>query len=878
MRKAFKYRLYPSEEQHEALTGQLREACSLYNAAKQERDDAWKTCRIAINYYDQANQLKELRSLGLTGLANYSCCQDVLRRVDKTYKAFFARVKRGEQPGFPRYKSARRYDSITVPSYGDGCKLLDNGRLRIQGAGEIKVKLHRSIEGKIKTVAIKREADRWFVVFSVECDAQPLPLSTDAVGIDVGLDSFATLSDGSEIDNPRYYRKAETGLRRYQRMVARRKKGSNRRRKAVRFLQRAHIHVRNQRADFLHNVSRGLVNKYGAIAVEDLNVKGLAGGMLAKSVHDAGWSMFLFLLLYKAASAGRQVIKVDPRGTSQTCLCGAHVSKTLADRWHKCPACGLSAARDHVSAQVILQRAGTRPSGANVCVAFDATNAVHRQSRRASFYRVNSRQGFSYNECSSRRHTVFVCARRLPKSWKVGIRVTSSRKSILVLEDEAVLRESVCQYLSVCGYEARGVGPCKEVRAVIREIQPAAAILDYLLPDGTALDVIRMLHELDPLMPVIVLTGYASIDIAVQAVKSGAEQFVTKPIELHALGSILERALQDREAASRRAVSIRATPHESYVDPFVGSSSAIQSLKQQACRISATDCSVLILGETGSGKGVLANWLHHNSKRHKHPIVDLNCAGLAKELLENELFGHEKGAFTGALSAKTGLLEYSNFGSLFLDEIGDMDLQVQSKLLKVIEEKRFRRLGDFRERQTDVRLISATHHNITSLVQEKKFRSDLYFRIATVVLRVPSLSERTEDIIPLTERLLRQLAVAHDREALELTPEATKALQIHSWPGNIRELRNVLERAVLLCPDRAISHKDITFDDYGAPVQVSELSLTLREVQAKHIKRVLERELGDVDRAAASLDVPRSTLYQKIRALHLKTTGGQDDS
>lgn len=367
MRFAFKYRCYPTKAQAEFLAGELRDACSLYNAAKQERDDAWKTCRKSINYNDQANQLKAMRADGCLTLANFSCCQDVLRRVDKTYKAFYARVKRGEKPGFPRYRSARRYDSITFPSYGDGCRLLDNGKLRMQGAGHIKVKLHRPVEGAIKTVTIKREAGRWYAVFSVECEASPLPSTDRAIGIDVGLNSFAVLSSGEEIPNPRHYRKAEARLRCAQRKVARRKnKRSNRRRKAVRELQRAHTHVRNQRLDFQHKLSRQLVNEYGVIAVEDLNVKGLAGGMLAKSVHDAGWSMFVAMLVYKAEDAGRRVVKVNPRGTSQTCMCGAHVPKTLADRWHDCPACGLSLGRDHASAQIILSRAGNPPSGANV--------------------------------------------------------------------------------------------------------------------------------------------------------------------------------------------------------------------------------------------------------------------------------------------------------------------------------------------------------------------------------------------------------------------------------------------------------------------------------------------------------------------------------
>ena len=357
VRKSFKYRIYPNKAQTEALTYQLLEACDLYNCALEERIGAYRVCRKSINYYDQAGQLKQMRAEGLIGVANFSCCQDILRRLNKAFKAFFGRIKRGERPGFPRFKSSRRYDSLTFPSYGDGCKL-DGKVVRIQGVGEIKVKLHRPVQGKIKTVSIRREAGRWFAVFSVECDKAPLPPSSATVGIDVGLTAFATLSDGdgTEIDNPRLYRDAQRKLRVAQRRVARRKsKRSNRRRKAVAVLQRQHAHIQNQRSNFQHKVSRVLVDNYGVIVVEKLNIKGLASGMLAKSVNDAGWGYFLKKLAYKAESAGREFIKVDPRGTSQTCTCGQRVPKTLSKRWHSCPKCGLSQSRDHVSAQVILR-------------------------------------------------------------------------------------------------------------------------------------------------------------------------------------------------------------------------------------------------------------------------------------------------------------------------------------------------------------------------------------------------------------------------------------------------------------------------------------------------------------------------------------------
>lgn len=355
MRKNFKYKLYPTKAQIAALDEQLAEACRLYNAAIQERRDEYRISHESINYYDQANQLKEIRANGDLALANFSCCQDVLRRVDKTFKAFFRRVRNGETPGYPRFRRLARYDSLTFPSWGDGCGLLDHHKLRVQGIGHLKIKLHRPIGGKIKTLTIKREAAQWFAVFSVECESAPLPACHESIGIDVGLSVFATLSDGSEINNPRYHRKAQVKLRRAQRKVARRKRGSKNRKKAIRELQRTHSHIRNQREDFAHKVSRTLVVLFGLIVIEDLNIKGLAAGMLAKSVNDAGWSSFIAKLAYKAEEAGRVLMKVDPRGTSQRCICGAPNPKTLSQRWHSCDACGLSVSRDHASALEILR-------------------------------------------------------------------------------------------------------------------------------------------------------------------------------------------------------------------------------------------------------------------------------------------------------------------------------------------------------------------------------------------------------------------------------------------------------------------------------------------------------------------------------------------
>ena len=349
----------------------MSEACRLYNAALQERRDAYRTHGESLNYYTQANQLKEIRDAGDLSLPNYHCAQDVLKRLDKAFQAFFRRIKHGQKPGFPRFKSSRRYDSITFPSHGDGNRLLKpeqrKTHLRVQGVGEIKILLHRPVVGQIKTVSVKREGKQWYACFSVECAKKPLPALDNAVGIDVGLESFAVLSNGESMPNPRWYQQAQKRLRRAQRKVARRtNKRSHRRRKAVLLLRNIHSRIQRLRNEFQHKQSFKLIQNFGTIAIEDLNVKGLAGGMLSKAVHDVGWASFFSKIAYKAESAGRTLIKVNPSGTSQTCLCGATVRKLLSDREHVCTECGLVAPRDFVSAQVILQRARISPSRQNV--------------------------------------------------------------------------------------------------------------------------------------------------------------------------------------------------------------------------------------------------------------------------------------------------------------------------------------------------------------------------------------------------------------------------------------------------------------------------------------------------------------------------------
>lgn len=356
VRKTFKYRLYPTAKQAALLDGQLAEARRLYNAAVQERRDAWKMRKTSISYSQQQRQLRDIRAAGDLTLANSMSCQEVLRRVDRTFQAFFRRVKQGQKAGYPRFKPVTRFHSYTFPSYGNGCKLRAQNKLYVMGVGELKVKLHRPLAGHIKTVTLTKSCGKWYGCFSVVLpDPMPLPQTGNLTGIDVGIVSFAVLSDGTTIENPRQYHAVQAKLRRAQRTVSRRKRTSNRRRKAVNKLQRLHCHIKNQRSEFHHQVARQLINQYDVIAHENLTIKGLARGRLAKPIADAGWGRFLAILSDKAAEAGREIIRVNAHGTSQRCMCGQAVPKTLRDRWHHCPRCQLSVPRDQAAALEILR-------------------------------------------------------------------------------------------------------------------------------------------------------------------------------------------------------------------------------------------------------------------------------------------------------------------------------------------------------------------------------------------------------------------------------------------------------------------------------------------------------------------------------------------
>ena len=449
------------------------------------------------------------------------------------------------------------------------------------------------------------------------------------------------------------------------------------------------------------------------------------------------------------------------------------------------------------------------------------------------------------------------------------------RDKVLVVDDEAAIRFAVSDYLSAKGFEVRDTDTAAQAVDLFRTFSPDVTVLDFQLPDGDALTVLPRLKSIDASASVVILTAHGSIDLAVDCIKKGAEQFLTKPLQLETLAVVLGRIVSHRRSR-RKEIAGRSLKSGRELDPFIGMSPAIRKLWDEAQRVLASDSPVLLQGETGSGKGVLARWLHEHGPRKDEPFVDLNCAGLSRELLDTELFGHERGAFTGATTSKEGLLEVADRGTVFLDEIGDVDPQVQPKLLKVLEEKTFRRLGETRDRHVDIRLIAASHHDLSQLVRDKTFRSDLYYRISTIPLRVPPLRERRDDIPLIARELLTRLGVGEVEHAI--TPEVEAALQAYSWPGNVRELRNVLEHACLMRRGKMLTVDDLRLETHAAASGSDDYDgLTLEEMERRHVERALRRAKWRVDDAAKLLGIPRSTLYQKIKRYGLTSSRFQTE-
>jgi DNA-binding NtrC family response regulator len=435
--------------------------------------------------------------------------------------------------------------------------------------------------------------------------------------------------------------------------------------------------------------------------------------------------------------------------------------------------------------------------------------------------------------------------------------------TVLLIEDDVQMRGVLSHYLRRSGFVVLEAGTCADGRQLQAAQNPDLTIVDYELPDGTAFDVLEAARQRDCGDAHILLTGVGTIELAVQAIKAGAEHFLTKPVDLESLGILVRRTLDAQRSRRERALS--AARQRPSLVPFLGESRAIRELEAQAKAMLGSEAPVLILGETGAGKGVLAHWFHEQGSRAREPFVDLTCAGLTRELAESQLFGYGQGAFTGATSAKPGLMEIAHRGTLFLDEIGDLDLAVQPKLLKALEEGSFRRLGETTERSSNVRLLTATHHALDDLVRRGAFRGDLLFRLNTLTLEVPPLRERIVDLPEIARSVLLELCARAGKSERKLGSDALAVLASYAWPGNIRELRNVLERALLFGKGEVIDRAALRFDRALGAVESELPPQTLEDVERRHIASVLRRSAGHVERAAEILDVSRSALYAKLK-------------
>jgi DNA-binding NtrC family response regulator len=431
-------------------------------------------------------------------------------------------------------------------------------------------------------------------------------------------------------------------------------------------------------------------------------------------------------------------------------------------------------------------------------------------------------------------------------------------RSLLIVEDDEAASFGYTEYLSEYGCSVTTAPTLKDADKFLEHTVFDALLLDLRLPDGNALHWIPKQKSTFPQIPIIVISGMSDIPTAVQATKNGAENFLTKPVEMEELKAALEKSLELSLLRKKTTIQQRLSRTET---PCFGASGKMIELLEYARLAAMNDSVILLQGETGTGKGVLARWIHDNSRRATEAFVELNCSGLKGELLKSELYGHVKGAFTSAIREREGLIEVADRGTLFLDEIGDMDLEVQAQLLKTIEEKSFRRIGDNRVHKSDFRLVCATNRDLLEEVNNGRFRSDLYYRICVFPVTVPPLRDRIDDIPALADHFLA--AGGYTEQPLD--GEIVQSLQHYPWPGNVRELKNMLERATLLAQGRnlTLSHFPGINGTHGS-TRSGTFTENLYEMEKRHIYAVLHKYNGDKKKASEALGMSFSNLYRRL--------------
>ena len=442
--------------------------------------------------------------------------------------------------------------------------------------------------------------------------------------------------------------------------------------------------------------------------------------------------------------------------------------------------------------------------------------------------------------------------------------------SLLVADDEEGFRELLRQRLQRKGYNVTAVADGTGALAALAAEEFDAAIFDLKMPGADGITVLRKAREVQPTLPVLILTGHGSIETAIEAIRVGAYDYLTKPCNLTELELLLQKAIERKTLESQNQ-SLRAVLRRQEGDlHIVGGSAAIAKLLQLTERVALSETAVLVEGESGTGKELVARAVHTLSPRAAGPFVPVNCGALPGQLLESELFGHARGAFTGAVEAKPGLAEMAEGGTLFLDEIGEMPLELQAKLLRFLESRELRRVGDTRLKRVDVRIVAATNRKLADEVKAGRFREDLYYRLNVVALHVPPLRDRRDDIPDLVQHFLGRIG-----SGKELTPEALDALTAYSYPGNVRELFNLVQRGAILSPDRFIAPEDLGLTvEQEAPPKRDEPGTTegfpsLEEVERRHIARALTQAGWNRAHAAQLLGISVRNLYRKIEAYDL---------
>ncbi len=440
--------------------------------------------------------------------------------------------------------------------------------------------------------------------------------------------------------------------------------------------------------------------------------------------------------------------------------------------------------------------------------------------------------------------------------------------TILVADDEKNIREGLREALALDGYEVVLAADGKEALDAMNRGDVDLVITDLKMPHVSGEELLRHVASQYPTVPAIILTGHGTIESAVQAMHDGAYDFLTKPVNLDRLSLMVKRALSNRELALQNRAMQEELERRSQFASIIGKSAEMKQVFEMVRQVAPSRSSVLITGESGSGKEMIAEALHYNSPRKDKPFIKVHCAALTETLLESELFGHEKGAFTGAITRKRGRFELAHLGTLFLDEIGEINQNVQIKLLRVLEEKKFERVGGEETIEVDVRLIAATNRDLKDAISKGQFREDLYYRLNVVNIHLPPLRERKEDIPLLAASFLKEFSQENGKSIDGIDPKARLALYNYSWPGNVRQLRNSIESAVVLCKGTMITLEDLPpnirgdsgSDDYlRLPVGTS-----LAEVEKEVIRTTLGRVGGNKSRTAEILGIGRKTLHRKI--------------